>query len=85
MGMMNDDFTMAQMMHRNGAMMHATGTTPGQKGPAMMCMMNGGPMMAQMRQMMMQGRPMRNMPGHVSPMMQDQHSPQGGPDAKTTP
>jgi hypothetical protein len=88
MGMMNDDFTMAQMrqmMHRNGAMMHATGTTPGQMGPAMMCMINGGPMMAQMRQMMMQGGPMGDMQGRIPPMIRGQHSPQGSPDAKTTP
>src|ERR1035438_6561383 len=88
MGMMNDDFTMAQMrqmMHRNGAMMHATGSTPGQMGPAMMCMINGGPMMAQMRQMMMQGGPMGDMQGRIPPMIRGQHSPQGSPDAKTTP
>ena len=66
-------------------MMHATGSTPGQKGPGMMCMMNGDPMMAQMRQMMMQGGPMGDMQGHIPPMMRGQHSPQGRPDARTTP
>ena len=82
---------MRSVMANGGPMQHGgTGTAQqGQIGPGMMGregMMNGGgPMMAQMMQMMQNGGPMGNMQGHIPPMMQGEGAAPAGPPARTNP